>query len=461
VSRLALRAMSVTMLLTLPQNDEASQMSMYSLKLREVLKRLDELTNWERLPRRAMRMSLEPTLDLMQRLDDPHHAFRSVHVTGTKGKGSVCSLIEGALTKTGLVVGKYSSPHLQTIHERISIGGRLISDDQLCIALSGALEALADAKRARTAACQATWFDVFTAAAFVAFREAGVDWAIVEVGLGGRVDSTNVIHGEVAIVTNVELEHTDVLGATREEIASEKAGILKAGATLVTSLSVCDAAGEVLAAHADASGCIAVRVSLGSELTLEERNISLAGEALDQLGRLGVVALSDCANSVPVGAWLLDLDTCRQARLPGRMEHVIVKGPATKAVPMVLDGAHVPFNLEGVLRDLRRQKDTSGLCVAVVAVASDKDSRGLLSVLARHASYIVLTELPLPSLGLSCVDLCSISKLLGVASESQPDLAKAVARAVALASERGEWVLVTGSLHLVGAARNFPEIAAA
>jgi dihydrofolate synthase/folylpolyglutamate synthase len=215
---------------------------MHTPDLHETLTRLDDLTDWERRPRDAMRVGLNPMLDLMLRLGDPHLSFRSVHVAGTKGKGSVCALVEAGLLRAGYNVGRYSSPHLQHVTERISIDQTPVDETCLAGALTIALDAYEEARRDNTAAATATWFDVMTAAAFIAFREAGVEWAVVEVGLGGRLDSTNVIDAEVAVVTNIELEHTEVLGPTRAEIAREKVGILKSGAVLVTPLSIYDEA---------------------------------------------------------------------------------------------------------------------------------------------------------------------------------------------------------------------------
>ena len=140
--------------------------------------RLDALTDWERRPRRAMRVGLAPMLDLAARLGDPHRAFRSIHVAGTKGKGSVSALIEAALVRAGLAAGRYGSPHVERVNERVSVGGRDVDDGTLARGLARALDAYEAARRERTAAAEATWFDLLTAAAFVIFREAGVEWAV-------------------------------------------------------------------------------------------------------------------------------------------------------------------------------------------------------------------------------------------------------------------------------------------
>ena len=295
---------------------------------------------------------------------------------------------------------------------------------------------------------EATWFDLLTAAAFLIFREARVDWAVVEVGLGGRLDSTNVVDGEIAVVTNIGLEHTEILGKTRALIAGEKAGILKPGAILVTTLGPDDEAGRVLQARADALGASVVRAEAGGGATIEETNVAIAGAVLDRLGSLGVRSRSGEA----VGSDLLDAEARAAARLVGRMERADMDLGASR-LPVVFDGAHVPFNLAAVLRDLARSPDLAGPCVAVVALAADKDAAGFLAELAPRASRIVCTELPSASRGLPPGELAEIAASLGLPSEIEPDPERAFRRGVALAAEAKAWLLVTGSLYLVGALR--------
>jgi dihydrofolate synthase / folylpolyglutamate synthase len=409
--------------------------------------RLDALTDWERRPRKFMRVGLAPMLDLATRLHDPQKAFRAIHVGGTKGKGSVSALIEAALVRAGLSVGRYASPHVERVNERVSLQGRDVDDVRLACALIHALDAYEESRRARTAAAEATWFDLLTAAAFLVFRDAGVEWAVVEVGLGGRLDSTNVVDGEIAIVTNIGLEHTEILGETRAAIAGEKAGILKPGAVLVTTLDADDEAGRVLRAKADALGSPVVRAPVSDEATIEEMNVAVAGAALDQLGHIGVQAL----DGRPVDSALIDARTRAAARLAGRMERFDIAVGSSR-LPAVFDGAHVPFNLAAVLRDLSRA-DLAGPCVAVVALAGDKDAAGFLSELKRRASTAVFTELPSTSRGRPAGELSAIAASLGLKSEVEPDPARAFRRGMELAAEATAWLLVTGSLYLVGALR--------
>ena len=417
-------------------------------KLTQAMARLDALTDWERRPRRMMRVGLAPMLDLSARLGDPHKSFRTVHVAGTKGKGSVSALIQAGLVRAGLRAGRYGSPHVEHVTERVSLQGRDVDELTLATALTRALDVYEAARRERTPAAEATWFDLLTSAAFLIFSEARVEWAVVEVGLGGRLDSTNIVDGEIAVVTNIGLEHTEILGATRAAIAGEKVGILKPGAVLITTLESDDEAGRVLQARADELGSRVARAPTSPGATIEETNVALAGAALDQLGQRGVRALS----GEPVGAWLLDAQTRAAARLIGRMERHDV-GLGSSRVPIVFDGAHVPFNLAAVLADLSRAPDLAAPCVAVVALAADKDARGFLAELSRRAAAVVLTDLPSTNRGRPAEDLQAIARALGLASEVERDSHKAFWRGLELAEKAGAWLLVTGSLYLVGELR--------
>jgi dihydrofolate synthase/folylpolyglutamate synthase len=410
--------------------------------------RLDALTDWERRPRKFMRVGLEPMLDLAARLGDPQKAFRAVHVAGTKGKGSVSALIEAALARAGPKVGRYASPHVESVTERVTLEGRDVDETTLARALARALDAYEAARSEHTPAAEATWFDLLTATAFIIFRDAGVEWAVVEVGLGGRLDSTNVVNGEIAVVTTIGLEHTEILGSTRAAIAREKVGILKPGAVLVTTLAPDDEAGRVLQARADELGSRVVRAIAAAGETIEEINVALASAVLDELGRNSVRTRS----GEPVAGALLDTQTRAAARLVGRMERTAVEVGSSR-VPVVFDGAHVPFNLAAVLRDLARAPDLKGQCVAVVALAADKDAAGFVKELVGHASTVVFTELPSASRGKAASDLQAIAASRGLASDVEPDPLHAFRRGLELAARTNAWLLVTGSLYLVGVLR--------
>ncbi len=419
-------------------------------RLAEAMARLDALTDWERRPRSRMRVGLEPARDLAARLGHPERSFRAVHVAGTKGKGSVSAMIEAALAGAGLRVGRYASPHVERVTERVSLQGEDVDAAALARAIMRALDAFEAARREGTAANDATWFDVLTLAAFLVFRDAGVEWAAVEVGLGGRLDSTNIVDGEIAIVTNIGLEHTEILGRTRAAIAAEKAGIVKPGAIVVTTLPACDEAGRVVLERAAALDSRLVRSEAGPGATIEETNAALAAAALDAIGTLATTP-----SGAPVSSALLDEKALSHARsrLIGRMERFVV-GRGRDAVAVVLDGAHVPFNIAAVLRDLAREPALAGPCVAVVALARDKDASGFLAELGPRASRIVCTNVPSATRGRPAGELAETVAALGLACEVEPDPHRAFRRGIAAAREARAWLLVTGSLYLVGALRS-------
>ncbi|RFB81454.1 bifunctional folylpolyglutamate synthase/dihydrofolate synthase [Methylovirgula sp. 4M-Z18] len=385
-----------------------------------------------------MRVSLAPMRDLMARLGNPHRTFRAVHVTGTKGKGSVCALVAAGLRRAGFHVGRYGSPHLEHVTERVHVNGAPVADETLAHALAHALDAYKAARASGTDGGNASWFDLLTAGAFLIFRDAGIAWAAIEVGLGGRYDSTNVVEGEVAVVTNVELEHTEVLGKTREAIAYEKIGILKPGAVLVTPLGLEDAAGRILAEQADLLHARIERVALAADASIAERNLAVAARVLDVIG----------ASTPGVGAALLDPPTQAMARLPGRMEHVTHDG-----LQLVLDGAHVPFNIAQVLRDLAQDTALHGPCIAVLALGADKDAAGFLRELSGKVAHLIVTEAEKKVRMYPASDLAALAQSAGLDTEIAPTLEAAMERAYAGAGARGGWVLVTGSLYLVGAVR--------
>jgi dihydrofolate synthase/folylpolyglutamate synthase len=424
-----------------------------SERLSNSLAELDQLTNWERRPRGDMRVDLEPMRDLARRLGDPQNSFRIVHVAGTKGKGSTCALIEAGLARAGFSVERYASPHVMHITERVSIDGRPVGEERLADALGAALSAFKDARREATGGQGATWFDILTVSALLIFSMERVEWAVLETGLGGRWDSTNIVQSDVAVITNIDLEHTEILGKTRAAIAFEKAGIIKPGAAVVTLLPEADEAGAVVSARAAELGCALRRPTVPADATIEQRNVALAGTVLDVLGKMGVMTKGASAMSEPLGEQLLDPSTIATARLPGRLEKLAVDtshGDNAK-VNVVLDGAHVPFNLAAVLSDLSQEEKYRAPCIAVMSIADDKDAAGLLSTMTRHDISIIFTTVGARSR--SPEQLKTIADTLGLLSIVMLDPLEAYQEALAGATESGAWVLVTGSLYLVGIIR--------
>jgi dihydrofolate synthase/folylpolyglutamate synthase len=418
--------------------------------------RLQTLVDWERADRARMRVDLAPEIDLLARLGQPHRQFRSVHVTGTKGKGSVCALIEAGLLHAGWRTGRYGSPHIEHVTERVSLLGQPITKELFAAALTRALDARDAACREGTPAASASWFDVITAAAFWSFAEAGLEWAVIEVGMGGLLDSTNVVLPELAIVTNVDLEHTEVLGTTLESIAVQKAGIIKQGRPVLTQVVPSTPAGRVLAASAAALGADLQWVEAAGGAGLRAGNLALARAALVRLGQAGTRSL---VRTMPLSEMDLPQQVARCACLPGRLEAFDVEqtdlAPADRRgrlMRVVLDGAHVGFAVTAAINTLRHDPAHSAGPVVLLALASDKNAADIVGRLKSTAASVVCTGLQGDRPAWDPTELAKLCARYGLDSEVIDDPACGLARCLELAPA-GSWVLVTGSLYLVGAVR--------
>lgn len=410
------------------------------------LERLNALKNWERGPRDRMTPTIAPMRDLMARLGNPHRSFRAVHVTGTKGKGSVCALLEATLHDAGFRVGRYASPHVDSICERVSLRRRPVVEDRLMHVLDHVLDMRDQATLAGTAASAATWFDVLTAAAFVLFARDKLEWAVVEVGLGGRLDSTNVVDGEVCVITNIGLEHTDVLGNSEAEIAREKAGIVKEGSQVVTgTLQGTDAGNEI---RARAEGAHATLVHVPPVAGITDCNLAIARAALEALGGIG---LTSPRSGRRISAKSLDEALARATGLPGRMERWSIP-TEIRSVFLLVDGAHVDIALAAVLEEAQAQdagRESPLFCL--LAFGRDKHPRRMLALLRGRAKHILFTRLEGRD-GWDPEDLLVIGDELGISCSSAQSPHAGLEACMRLAEEAG-WVLATGSLHLVAPVR--------
>jgi dihydrofolate synthase / folylpolyglutamate synthase len=418
-------------------------------RLERALARLDGLINWERKGRGRMRVTLEPARDLCARLGDPQLGTPAVHVTGSKGKGSVCALVAAGLTAAGRRTGRYSSPHVERVTERIAIDGREVAPAALAQGIELALAAREAALIEGTPARDATWFDLLTGAAWCALRASEVEWLVVECGLGGRFDSTNTLDGEVCVITNVELEHTNVLGTTRAAIAAEKAGILSRGCTLVTGVASDDEAGAVIDAAARELGVRVLRpawLGAGPRPSIAARNREMAGLVLDELGRRG----HSERGGRPLGAGLLSDELAAAARLPGRLEWLWLG-----ATRVLLDGAHTPGSVADVLADLTNgsagSPAPSRLPVAVLGMNCDKDMTGILKSLGGRVDRVLCTSVG-GALARTPEEIAEAARALGMTAETAGNPRMALERARDLTAGGG-WILVLGSLYLAGAIR--------
>lgn len=428
----------------------------YSKSLQVALKQLDQLINWERSVRagprgsaRLMRVDKKPSLDLLHRLGFSPKQTRFVHITGSKGKGTVGALIAAALQlppfhspKEG-PVALYSSPHVERITERIRFNGSPIADDDFAHSLNAALVA----RKRPPELSSATWFDVMTASAMDSFRRAGVSRAVVEVGMGGRLDSTNVLNAPVSVITNVMLEHSDIIGPTLRDIAIEKAGIIAPGAQVVLGLPKTHPLSEVFRAEAkrvDPNAFIIYCPPLPGE-RLFRTNLRLAREGLRAVARLESLSTNDTQN-------LLSEQFAKNAlsSLPGRQELFPVVHESTgRKVGVLLDGAHVPLSVATVLAESPWPRP-----VVVLGLSTGKDIDGICNVVASHARHVIATSVGDDEFYIPADQTARSARFAGaLVCETISDCNDAIYRAIHAAAKSRTGIVVLGSLHLAGRIR--------
>jgi dihydrofolate synthase/folylpolyglutamate synthase len=422
-----------------------------------------------RWPEHRIAPSLGRIAALTGLLGDPQRAFPVIHVTGTNGKGSTAAMIESLLRATGLRTGRFTSPHVTSVNERISIDGEPISDERFDDTWREIepLVALVDEQQIDGVAM--TFFEIITAMAFAAFADAPVDVAVLEVGLGGTWDATNVADAEVAVITPIDLDHTHLLGDTVAEIATEKAGIIKPGAQAILAGQSPEAA-QVLLARCAEVGALAQREGL--DFGVIGRQLAVGGQLLRLDGAEGPVddiflplyGAHQAANAAQalaaveafLGLKAVNPDVVREGfaavRFPGRME-VVRRGPT-----VVLDAAHNPHGARATAAAITEAFGFTPL-VGVVAVMADKDARGLLQVFEEVMSSVVVTAVASTSRGMPADALGELAaEVFGAERVTvAPRLDDALETAVSQAEADGAGspgILVTGSVVLVGEARS-------
>ncbi|MEU8876103.1 folylpolyglutamate synthase/dihydrofolate synthase family protein [Streptomyces javensis] len=427
------------------------------------------------LARRWPETKLDPSLvrieSLMDILGSPQRAYPSIHITGTNGKTSTARMIESLLGAFELRTGRYTSPHVQSITERISLDGAPISAERFIETYQDIRPyiEMVDAQQEH----RLSFFEVLTGMAYAAFADAPVDIAVVEVGMGGSWDATNVIDAGVAVIMPISLDHTDRLGTTPEQIAVEKAGIVKQDATVVLAQQPVEAASVVLKRAVEVDATVARE---GMEFGVLSREVAVGGQLLTLRGLGGeyadvflplhgahqahnaAMALAAVEAFFGVGsqhARPLDIDTIRSAfasvTSPGRME-VVRRSPT-----VVLDAAHNPAGARAAAAAVTESFDFSRL-IGVVGASDGKDVRGLLEAFEPIFAEVVVT-------GNSSHRAMDPDELAAIAVEVfgsdrvqvEPRLDDALEAAITLAEEEGEYagagVLVTGSVITVGEAR--------
>lgn len=419
-----------------------------------------------------------PTLDRVRRvcelLGDPQDSFRVVHLTGTNGKTSTARMVESLVREHGLRTGLFTSPHLTSVTERIQIDGAPISAQRFVEVWEDVAPyiGVVDRESVEAGGPRLSFFEVLTVLAFAAFADAPIDVAVIEVGMGGEWDSTNVADGEVAVMTPVDIDHAEWLGDTIEKIATTKSGIIKQGATAVVSLQREDAE-AVIEAKAAAMGARLIRE--GRELEVVSRDLAVGGQVVDlrttaglytgiflplhgeHMGHNALLALA-AVEALLSGGGALDAGVVEagfaQVTSPGRLE--ILRTSPT----VIVDVAHNPHGVEAMVTTLQQAFDFTRL-VGVVGVMGDKDAEGILAALEPVVAEVVLTRNSSPRaadpadlLGLAHdiygEDRVHVVENLDAALQVAVDLAE---REDVVGVGVGTGVLVTGSVVTVADAR--------
>ncbi len=425
------------------------------------------------MPHEAANYDLRRVDELLARLGNPHLGARSVHITGTNGKGSTAAMVASALTAAGYTTGLYTSPHLNDLRERMTIGGELISKEEY-VALVERLKPEAEAVNQKATYGELTTFELLTSLAFAYFEQKDVDFQVLEVGMGGKFDATSVINPEVCIITSISFDHMEVLGNSLAEIAAEKAGIIKSGSVVVTSPQP-DEVAQVIDETCLKCGAELIRV--GSDVTWQSLGFDLNRQLFEVRGILGNYELS-----IPLlGHYQLDnaamavaalevlarkgfdisrdsiTDGLAQVSWPGRFQ-ILSRHPL-----LVVDGA---MNVEGV-RGLKQSliqyfgsfirlegrspvNNYASQAILVIGASWDKDITGIVSELVPLFNKVIVTRSHHPR-AMAPASIAAEFIKHGVEPQVVDDVANALSSALALARER-DLICVTGSLFVVGEA---------
>lgn len=399
-------------------------------------------------------LSLAPMLELVDALGRPHEAFRSIHLTGTNGKGSTARIMAAALGELGLSVGLYTSPNLSRINERLVWDGNDISDEDFAriLGLLADVEPLLQHNPSR--------FELLTAAAFVYFAEQAVDVAVVEVGLLGRFDATNVVDSDVAVITNVGKDHTTGGPGWQQEVAREKAGIIKPGAHVVLGSPMGD-----LRSIFDAEDSTATIWEAGVDFAVESNTLAVGGRVIDlrtpaatyeelYIPFHGAHQAANTATAVvALEAFFdrpLEREVVEQAlasvRLPARFE-IVANNPT-----LILDGAHNPHGAAAVSATLSGEFARTGSRVLIVGILQGKGVTEMLEAFNAADFDLVICTQPDSTRAVPADVIAAEAEALGLPTEVILSPVEALSRATAVSSEE-DLILVTGSLYVVAEVR--------
>lgn len=437
----------------------------------DAFKFLLEFTDYEKVTKYKYNIAtfnLQRVEALMEAVGSPHRAFRCAHVAGTKGKGSTSTLIQSVLTAAGLRTGLFTSPHLTRLEERMTIDGRMMSEAEL-IEIVNELHPYTAVLRRVQPNESPTFFELVTAAGFRHFQRQKVDFASIEVGMGGRLDATNVILPEVSVITRLDFDHVERLGDTLAKIAFEKAGIIKHGRPVVCAPQAGEALDVVRRVSAE-RGC--ALTELGRDYCIENVRTGMGADnapfcSFDLAGparryrelRLGMLGAHQAINAATAVAAVemasarcglnIGEDAIRRglesARIPARLE--VFPG----APPLLLDGAHNPASVRALCQALDDAFPGQRI-VLVMGVSRDKNAEEMLPLLLPRASAAIFTRSDSPR-AREPQELADLARdLCGFTAEVHDDAFAALDRARALAGPQ-DLLCITGSFFLAGKLR--------
>jgi len=410
-------------------------------------------------PRTRTTYDLRRVEELLGRLGSPQLKARSVHIAGSKGKGSVAAMISSTLTTAGYSTGLFTSPHMHFYNERVRVDGRLVSNDEI-VALVQKLKPEVDEVNRKATYGRLTTFEVTTALGFMYFAEKDVDFQVIEVGLGGRLDATNVILPEVCVITSISFDHMELLGNTLAEIAAEKAGIIKPGSVVVSS-SQADEANSVIEKVCVSRGADLIRV--GRDVTFRSLGFGLDRQSLQVQGRLGNYELS-----IPLlGQYQLDNASTAVAALEVLVEkgfnistESIVNGLANVSWEgrlqvinrhplVVVDGAHNIDSAQKLMQALKHYFSFER-AILIIGLSLDKDVAGIVSELVPFFDKVIVTRSIHPR-AMATSPIAAEFKRSGVEARETDDISLALPLALEMAGDN-DIICVTGSLFVAAGA---------
>lgn len=412
--------------------------------------------DYERLSRSAVVFDIARIEELLKRLGDPHKKAKSVHIAGTKGKGSTSAMISSMLAASGYRTGLYTSPHLLTMRERIQIDNRPITEEEFS-ALVEQLKPEIEAVNSLGSLGELTTFEILTALAFLYFSTKGVDFQVLETGLGGRLDATNVVIPEACAITSISLDHTEVLGDNLAKIAREKAGIIKPGGTVICAPQAPEAMITIEEVCKEKGARL---IKIGEEVTWQKVDFNPSGQAFKLKGLrdeyeltiplLGEYQLENAAIAVAALEILAEPGLrispesiaigLSQVSWPGRLQ-ILQENPL-----FIVDGAHNAYSIMKLMEALEQYFDFDK-AIFIVGTSEDKDIAGIVAELTPFSSKVIVAPSRHPRATPASKLKAEFSKW-GIRAQATENVLSAIELALAVAKPR-DLICATGSLFVL------------